>query len=103
MVEIIETNERKHSVRFGFNALREFSKMTGMTLSELENLGSDMTLDHAITLMYCGFKDGARKEKVNFRYSVDDIADWIDDDETLIEKVFKVFEDQFNTESGKKK
>jgi len=103
MVEIIETNERKHPIRFGFNALREFSKMTGMTLSQLESLGNDMTLDHAITLMYCGFKDGARKEKVNFRYSVDDISDWIDDDESLIEKVFKVFEDQFNSEAEKKK
>ena len=60
----IETNERKHAVRFGFNALREFSRMTGTTLAQLEDLGVDMTLDQAVTLMYCGFKDGARKEKV---------------------------------------
>ena len=102
MVEIIETNDRKHAVRFGFNALREFSRMTGLTLSELENLGTDMTLDHAITLMFCGFKDGARKQKVNFRYSVDDVADWIDEDQDLIEKVFNIFEAQFNTEIEKK-
>ena len=103
MVQIIETNERKHSVRFGFNALREFSRMTGTTLAQLEDLGVDMTLDQAITLMYCGFKDGARKEKVNFRYEVSDIADWIDDDDELIEKVFSVFEDQFSAKSEKKK
>ncbi len=103
MVQIIETNERKHAVRFGFNALREFSKMTGTTLSQLENLGNDMTLDQAITLMYCGFKDGARKEKIHFRYDVADIADWIDEDEELIEKVFAVFEDQYSTKSEKKK
>lgn len=103
MVQIIETCERKYPVRFGFNALREFSRMTGMTLNELEKFGDDMTLDHAITLMYCGFKDGARKEKVKFRYEVSDIADWIDEDDQLIEKVFAVFEDQFNSPSEKKK
>lgn len=104
MVQIIETNEKKFPVRFGFNALREFSRMTGMTLNELEKFGNDMTLDHAITLMYCGFKDGARKEKVKFRYEVSDIADWIDDDQALIEKVFAVFEDQYSSPSdGKKK
>jgi hypothetical protein len=103
MVQIIETNERKYPVRFGFNALREFSQMTGMTLSDLEKFGNDMTLDHAITLMYCGFKDGARKEKVKFRYDVSDIADWIDEDQALIEKVFAVFESQFSSPSDEKK
>lgn len=103
MIEIIETNGRKHAVRFGFNALREFSRMTGMTLNELENFGTDMTLDHAITLMFCGFKDGARKQKMNFRYSVDDVADWIDEDQDLIERVFAVFENQFNSDIEKKK
>jgi len=103
MVQIIETNERKYPVRFGFNALREFSQMTGMTLNDLEKFGNDMTLDHAITLMYCGFKDGARKEKVKFRYDVSDIADWIDEDQQLIEKVFAVFEAQFSSPSDEKK
>ncbi len=104
MGKIIETNERKYPVRFGVNAVREFSQMTGMTLNDLEKFGNDMTLDHAITLMYCEFKDGARKEKVKFRYDVSDIADWIDEDQHLIEKVFSVFEAQFSSPSdGKKK
>jgi hypothetical protein len=101
MVQIIEIADRKHPIRFGFNALREFSRMTGTTLAQLENLGDNMTLDQAVTLMYCGFKDGARKEKAPFRYDVADIADWIDEDEELIEKAFAVFEQQFS--SGEKK
>lgn len=102
MTTIIEIGERKHPIRFGFNALREFSRMTGTTLAQLENLGDDMTLDQAITLMYCGFKDGARKEKSQFRYDVADVADWIDEDEGLIEKAFAVFEQQFSSGSEKK-
>lgn len=102
MVQLIETNDRKHAIRFGFNALREFSRMTGTTLADLEKLGEDITLDQAITLIYCGFKDGARKEKVNFRYEVADIADWIDEDPKLIEKAFAVFEEQFADKTEKK-
>lgn len=95
MTEIIEISGRKHPIRFGFNALREFSKLTGTTLSQMEKTGQDMTLDHAITLIYCGFKDGARKEKAPFRYDVADVADWIDEDQSVIEQAFRVFEQQF--------
>ena len=102
MTTIIEIGERKHPIRFGFNALREFSRMTGTTLEQLENLGDDVTLDQAITLMYCRFKDGARKKKSQFRYDVADVADWIDEDEGLIEKAFAVFEQQFSSGSEKK-
>jgi len=102
MTHIMEIGDRKHAIRFGFNALREFSRMTGTTLSDLERLGEDMTLDQAITLIYCGFKDGARKEKVPFRYDVADIADWIDEDETLIENAFAIFEEQFASKGEKK-
>ena len=102
MVHFIEIGERKHPVRFGFNALREFSRITGTTLADLEKLGDDMNLDEAITLMFCGFKDGARKEKTPFRYDVADVADWIDEDETLIEKVFAIFEEQFTSKDKKK-
>lgn len=103
MTQFIEIGDRKHPIRFGFNALREFSRMTGTTLAQLESLGDAMTLDQAITLMYCGFKDGARKEKAPFRYDVADIADWIDEDDTLIEKSFAVFEEQFASDGAKKK
>lgn len=98
----MEIGDRKHAIRFGFNALREFSRMTGTTLAQLERLGDDMTLDQAITLIYCGFKDGARKEKAPFRYDVADVADWIDEDEALIEKAFAIFEDQFASKGEKK-
>jgi len=102
MTHIIEIADRKHPIRFGFNALREFSRMTGTTLAQLERLGDDMTLDQAITLMYCGFKDGARKEKAPFRYDVADVADWIEEDEALIEKAFEIFEEQFAAKGEKK-
>ena len=102
MVEYIETNNKRFPLRFGFNALREFSRVTGMPLAMLSSLQNDITLDQAITLVWCGFKDGARKDKMPFKMAVDDVADLLDDDATILEKAFDIFGRQFNTEEEKK-
>ena len=41
MIEYIETNNKRFPVRFGFNALREFSRVTGMPLAALTSLQND--------------------------------------------------------------
>jgi hypothetical protein len=102
MVEYIETNKKRFPVRFGFNALREFSRATGMPLAALTSLQNDITLDQAITLVWCGFKDGARKEKMPFKMEVDDVADLLDEDATILEKAFDIFGRQFAPETEKK-
>uniref|UniRef100_UPI00398185C1 hypothetical protein n=1 Tax=Salmonella sp. s60093 TaxID=3159721 RepID=UPI00398185C1 len=94
----IETNNKRFPVRFGFNALREFSRVTGMPLASLSNLQHDITLDQAITLVWCGLKDGARKDKMPFKMAVDDVADLMDDDATILEKAFEIFGRQFSPE-----
>jgi hypothetical protein len=101
MVEFIEINGKKYPVRFGFNALREFTAITGTTLAGLQNLQNNITLDHAIKLVWCGFKDGARKEKMPFNLLVDDIGDFLDDDNTILEKAFETFNKQFSSEEKK--
>jgi hypothetical protein len=101
MVEFIEINGKRYPVRFGFNALREFTAITGTTLAGLQNLQNNITLDHAIKLVWCGFKDGARKEKMPFNLLVDDIGDFLDDDNTILEKAFETFNKQFSSEEKK--
>ena len=102
MVEYIETNNKRYPVRFGFNALREFTRVTGMPLAALTSLQNEITLDQAITLVWCGFKDGARKEKMPFKMEIDDVADLLDEDQTILEKAFDIFGRQFNGEGEKK-
>jgi len=101
MVEFIEVNGKRYPVRFGFNALREFTAVTGTTLSQLQNLQENITLDHAIKLVWCGFKDGARKEKMPFSLLVDDIADLLDEDNSILEKAFDTFNKQFTSDEKK--
>ena len=56
--KMITIGKEDHPIKFGFNALRKYSKMTNTSLADLDKLGQEMTLDNALILMYCGIEDG---------------------------------------------
>lgn len=96
MYEVIEINGNVYPIRFGMNALRRYTKKQGLSLDALSKLGQSISLDDACVLVYCGIEDGCRKSKQDFKLSVDDIADALDDDFTILEKAMKVFQESFN-------
>ena len=67
-------------IYFGFAALSQWCDLSGLGLHELSNVGDNISLSNAIDLIYVGLKHGARKSKEEFKYTADDVADWIDDD-----------------------
>lgn len=95
--EIVLINGKDYPCRFGMAALMEFTKQTNIKINDLGNLGNDMTMEEAITLCWCGLKDGARKAKKPFNLDPYDVADLIDEDQEAIEKMMEVFANQFNT------
>lgn len=97
--EIVLINGKDYPCRFGMAALMEFTKQTNIKITDLANLGNEMTMEEAITLCWCGLKDGARKAKKPFNLDPYDVADLIDDDQRAIEKMMEVFANQFNTET----
>ena len=78
--KIIKIGNEEHPIKFGFNALRKYSKLTNTTLQELDKLGEKMTLDNALILMYCGIEDGYRAAKQEMKLDVDGLADLVDSD-----------------------
>ena len=94
MYEILEINKKKLECKFGFNALRRFSRITKMPISQLEILGDKMTLDDAVILIHCGIADGHRAAKKELDYSVDDLADDLDDDMDAIGRAMDIFGNQ---------
>ena len=76
--KIIKIGNEEHPIKFGFNALRKYSKLTNTTLQELDKLGEKMTLDNALILMYCGIEDGYRASKQEMKLDVDGLADLVD-------------------------
>ena len=48
----IEIKNKKYPIKFGFSALAKYSKETNTSLQKLGNIGDDMTLSDALTLIY---------------------------------------------------
>lgn len=103
MFEYVKINEKPMPVKYGFNALRHFSRMTGTSINDMENLGNSMTFDTALTLIFCGLMDGARAAKEEFKYTLDDLADDLDSDMGAIDRCMTLFADQMGGKEAKKK
>ena len=102
--QLIKVGEKTYPVKYGFNALRMFCNASGIELQELEQIGSSMKIDHAINLVWAGMKDGARVEKQDFDLTPEDIADLMDEDNTLINQCMELFVASFiKPNSGEKK
>lgn len=98
----VKINEKKYPVKFGFNALRKYSALTNTSLQELDKLGQDMSLDSALTLIFCGIEDGYRAAKQQCEITIDSLADLIDDDFDAIGRCMEVLAEQMGGSTGKK-
>jgi hypothetical protein len=78
-------------LKYGWAALRDWTGITGKSLQDLESLGSEMTVSEVITLIWVGFKQGARVEKVEFTLSEEEVADLMDDNPNLMNDAMKEF------------
>jgi len=98
----IEIDNKKHPIKFGFNALRKYSSKTNTTLQDLDKLGNNMTLDNALNLIYCGIEDGYRAAKQECKITIDDLADLIDNDYDSIAKAMEILAEQMGGDTEKK-
>ena len=78
-------------VHFGFATLADWCDMCKMTLADISKLGDNMPISTAISMVFCGLKHGARKSKEEFKYSVEDVADWLDDDQNALTETMEIF------------
>ena len=85
-------NGKDYPVKYGMAALRAFSDATGITLGELGSIGDNITITQALAIVCSGLKDGARVTQKDFKLSIDDVADMLDEDDEAMTKVLAVFE-----------
>lgn len=95
MTKQLKVNGKEYPVKYGFNALRLFSNQTGISLDQLSQLQDSMSIDYAIALIWAGLKDGARVEKIEFDMTMDDVADLLDEDQSIIEQCVAYFVESF--------
>tara|TARA_R110002020_G_scaffold294252_1_gene510108 strand:+ start:1398 stop:1727 length:330 start_codon:yes stop_codon:yes gene_type:complete len=89
--ELITIGGKERAIRYGFWALAQFCDLCNIKLSQLTQLEQDLDLKKAIYLIYVGLQDGARKSGTAFDLTVEDVADFIDEDETIISKALEIF------------
>tara|TARA_Y100001973_G_C5199922_1_gene336838 strand:+ start:2803 stop:3138 length:336 start_codon:yes stop_codon:yes gene_type:complete len=99
--ELITVGGKERAIRYGFWALAQFCEMCNIKLSDLGKLEKDLTLKQAIFLIYVGLEDGARKSGTDFDLKVEQIADYIDEDESLITRSLDIFT-KFQSKPDKK-
>ena len=103
MVKYVEIGKEQRPVKYGFAALMEFTEANGYTMADLDSLGDNMKLKDALFLVWCGLKHGARVEKKPFNFTIEEVADWLDDKPAAMEETLNVFSSSFNTSEEEKK
>jgi hypothetical protein len=103
MTKNVEIGGKLRPVKFGFAALMEFTEANGYTMADLDTLGESMKLKDALFLVWCGLKHGARVEKQAFEETIEEVADWLDDQPEAMENVLNVFAQSFSPSEGEKK
>ena len=89
--EIIELANKKYPIFFGFNGLRKYCAKTGTSLNKLMTLGQDMTLDEALQLVLVGIEEGCRKSGQEFKLTIDELGDILDEDMNGLATALNVF------------
>ena len=82
---------KSRPVKFGFAALRAFGDATNTSLNDLSAISEDITMTQAIGLCWAGLKDGARSVGEDFKLSLDDVGDLLDDDPDALAAIMGVF------------
>jgi len=93
-MEFIEIGGQSRPVKFGWNALATFGKLSKTGVADLSIFESGMNFEDILLLIYCGLKEGARKEGKEFKNTVEDVGDWLDEDIDKIEEFLKLFAEQ---------
>ena len=75
---------------FGMAALAQFCEEHGMTLADFSKLGENMEPKILLSLLWYGIKDGHRKERKDFSYTITDVGDLLDEHPAFLEKAMDI-------------
>tara|TARA_R110000824_G_scaffold400323_1_gene607588 strand:+ start:218 stop:580 length:363 start_codon:yes stop_codon:yes gene_type:complete len=98
--EIVKLGKKDLPIYFGFNALRKYCRATGTSLQKLGTLGTEMSLDDIVELIFHGTQEGHRRAGVDFNMSSDDIADLLDGDQNGMQKAMELFAEHMGLTFG---
>ncbi|MCJ7449660.1 MAG: hypothetical protein MUO72_18440 [Bacteroidales bacterium] len=78
-MEFIEIGGEKRPVKYGWNAVRLLQKAWPNLLNDIDK-EEGVSLEKLLEIILIGLKEGARISKVEFNSTIEDVADWLDED-----------------------
>tara|TARA_R110002020_G_scaffold101665_1_gene239303 strand:+ start:9725 stop:10042 length:318 start_codon:yes stop_codon:yes gene_type:complete len=98
----VEIGGKARPIRFSYLGIKEICKACNLKLSEMYQLGTEV--DHIGIIAFHGLKSGAKKIGEPFEYSVQDIEEWLDNEDFgKIGEIFEAFQLEQPQEKGKQK
>ena len=101
MVRFTKINNKEVPVSFGNATLIRFEEETGISIL---TLGAE-TLNYKNTLMliYEALRDGHRKEKIELKWTFEDMCDQLDEDMEAINRIMSLFGNSMPSSEKKRK
>lgn len=104
MTHYIEIGGEKRPVRFGWAGLLEYEQQTGRkALADFATLSGgieNVSITVMVDLVYYGLTSGHRKAGVNVDFDKDDVAEWLGEDQSILERVMEAFASAFEQGKG---
>ena len=91
----INLNGKARPFKFGANAVRVYKKEFGRNFFvDIKIIGEEFDFEVLIAYAYVGLIEGCRKNNLKVDFSVEDVADWIDEPDAFeeIQKAFKMID-----------
>lgn len=83
----IKFGGEKRPVKYGWAAIAEFGKLTGVNFANLGTIEAELDLEGILAIIYVGLKHGARAEKKEFTMTLETVGDMLDEEEDFNEKL----------------
>lgn len=100
----VEINGKSYFVNFGLLMLKNFSKVTGLNITQMQEKLIEGDINASLHFAHQSLLAGARAENVKkFNLTLEDVSYLFDDDESAFEVIAKAFQDTLPKSDTEKK
>lgn len=99
MTQYYQLGGKPRPIRFGYGAIMLYERATGKSILQVaQNMGSgEMQLTEIIELIYAGYLNGCRAERIQSAHTREDVCDWLDEmPQEMLEQITTQFANSFN-------
>lgn len=92
MIKTIDIGGKARPVKYNLNALIEFDELTGLDLTSGVDAKDFSKPKSMRALAFCGLKHGAKTEKQEVDFTIEDVGEWLGLGDGTMEKFFQAFQ-----------